>query len=96
VVVQPNTNTNNEIKDIQTWLNTAYGFKLVVDGKFGMNSMNALTKAVQKEIGVNADGKFGALSKLAAARHNMKQGSKGNLVKLWQGYFWTVSLCKRR
>ena len=26
VVVQPNANTNNEIKDIQTWLNTAYGF----------------------------------------------------------------------
>lgn len=86
-VVNPTNNTDiKTVKAIQTWLNVNYGFKLAVDGVFGMNSMNALTKAVQKEMGVAADGKFGNLSKIAATRHTIRNGSTGNLVRLWQAY----------
>lgn len=86
VVTQPVTATKDEIKEVQTWLNNTYNFNLKIDGIFGMNSMNALIKAIQKEFGIKQDGKFGTLAKLAAAKHVLKKGSKGNLVRLWQGY----------
>lgn len=88
VVTQPVTATNDEIKKIQTWLNKTYNFNLKVDGIFGMNSMNALIKAVQREMGVKESGKFDTFTTLAATKSKniIKQESKNNLVRLWQGY----------
>ncbi len=75
------------VKAIQTWLNTYYKARLAVDGIYGSKTKSGLVKAWQTEAGgLTVDGIFGAKSKTAAASHNIKKGSSGILVTIWQAY----------
>ena len=75
------------VKSIQTWLNTYYKTGLVVDGVYGSKTKAALVKAWQTEVGgLTVDGSFGSKSKVAATSHNIKKGSTGILVTIWQAY----------
>lgn len=71
-----------KIEQIQKELNVRYGAGLTVDGSWGPASKKALIKAIQKEIGVVADGSFGP--KTQASCPVLKNGSKGNMVWLLQ------------
>lgn len=78
-------NNNNEIiKNIQSWLNKNYKTNLIIDGQYGSKTKIALIKGVQTEIDAVADGKFGPKSK--AAIKTIKNGSRGDLVTLWQSF----------
>ena len=70
------------VKDVQLWLNRDFGSGLMLDGLYGDNSKKALVKALQKTLGVTADGIYGA--KTEAAVQVLKEGSKGTLVKILQ------------
>ncbi len=79
--------TTSTIKSVQTWLNTYYKTGLVVDGAYGPKTKAALIKAWQTEVGgLTIDGIFGSKSKAAATAHNIKRGSTGILVTIWQAY----------
>lgn len=64
-IIAEKDNTPNPKKQFQTWLNTTYNAGLVVDGSLGNASKKAIIKAMQKEIGVTADGSWGTKSKSA-------------------------------
>lgn len=88
----PNTNSDrlkieSNVRAVQTWLNTYYNTGLAVDGSFGSKSKAALVKAWQTEVGgLDVDGSFGPKSQAAASKNNIKRGSKGILVTIWQAY----------
>lgn len=73
---------SSTIRDIQKWLNDRYNTGLKVDNAYGPLTKKALVKAVQTEIGTEADGIFGPKSK--AASKTIRRGNKGILVTLWQ------------
>lgn len=70
------------VKEVQEWLNEAYGSRLVADGLYGAKTKKALVKALQLELGVDADGIYGA--KTNEAVKTLKNGSSGILVKILQ------------
>lgn len=70
------------IKDVQLWLNRDFSAGLMLDGLYGINTKKALVKALQKTLGVSADGIYG--KKTDAAVKTLKVGSKGTLVKILQ------------
>lgn len=75
------------IPAVQTWLNTYYRTGLVIDGIYGSKTKAALVKAWQTEDGsLTIDGSFGSKSKSAAASHNIKKGTSGIFVTIWQAY----------
>lgn len=77
----------SDIKSIQIWLNTNYKSGLAVDGVYGKKTKAAIVKAWQTEVGgLTVDGVFGTKSKAAASSHNLKKGSTGILVTIWQAY----------
>ena len=83
---------NNEIKNIQTWLNNNYNTGLVVDGIYGSKTKAALIKAYQtelnKQFGRNlaVDGIYGR--KTSAAYVLVKQGAEGNITKIIQAMLY--------
>lgn len=76
------SSSGSSVKDVQCYLNSAYGFKLSLDGIYGKNTHKTLIRALQKELGAYADGIFGAKTKSLC--QTIKKGSKGDLVKIWQ------------
>ena len=77
--------SNDDIKtakDVQLWLNRNFQSGLMLDGLYGDNTRKALVKALQKTLGVTADGIYGA--KTNAAVKTLKVGSEGTLVKILQ------------
>ena len=78
-VAEPEPET---VKGVQEWMNDTYGSGLITDGLYGKNTRKALVKALQKELGVDADGIYGA--KTHAAVETLKIGSSGILVKILQ------------
>lgn len=72
------------VKEVQTWLNKTYSSGLSTDGEYGRLTRTALTKALQKELGVTADGVYGP--KTNAAVKVLKKGSTGSLVKVLQAF----------
>lgn len=79
---------NALIKQVQNWLNMAYGAGLVEDGIYGPKTKAALVKALQHELNVqfNAglveDGDFGKLTKAACV--NVRKGAEGNITRVLQ------------
>lgn len=71
----------NPKKLFQTWLNNTYKAGLVVDGSLGNASKKAIIKGMQKEIGVTADGAWGAKSK-AAFKYLSIHGPHNNVNKI--------------
>lgn len=76
--------TPDDIREIQTYMNKVYGSGLTVDGIYGKNTKKAIVIQVQKLIGTSADGIFGSNSKSAWGSRCIKNGSKGDLVRLVQ------------
>lgn len=81
----PTLKVTANVKGVQTWLNKYYNAGLAVDGSYGKKTKKALIKAWQTEVGgLEIDGSFGSKSKKAASSHNIRKGSKGILVTIWQ------------
>ena len=79
------------VKEVQAWLNKNYlaviGEKLEEDGKYGVLTKIALTKALQYELGFrgkNIDGIYGNRTKRAVK--SLKIGSSGVRVKILQAF----------
>ena len=70
------------IEEVQLWLNQEYASALMLDGLYGDKTRKALVKALQKNLGVAADGIFGPITK--AAVKSLKMGAKGILVEILQ------------
>lgn len=74
------------VKEVQIWLNQNYSSGLTLDGLYGTRTKTALVKALQKHLGVAVDGIYGIKTAAAVSKNNLKKGSKGNLVKVLQGF----------
>ena len=80
---------NNKIIEFQKWLNSSYGQKLTTDGIWGAKTKKAAIYAFQSELknsygkSIAVDGIWGARTKTACV--NIKQGARGNIVKILQG-----------
>ena len=87
VNTQPKNTKIDTVKEVQEWLNKTYSFGLKVDDNYGKKTKTALIKALQIELGFvgkNIDGKYGTKTNKAVANNNLKNGSKGDLVKVLQ------------
>lgn len=78
------------VKDVQIWLNKNFGSGLTPDGLFGTQTKRALVKALQKTLGVVADGIYGA--KTEAAVKTLKSGASGRQVEVLQGFL----ICRKQ
>lgn len=76
--------TPDDVSEVQTYMNKKYNSGLDVDGDFGPKTRAAIVEQVQKLIGTSADGSFGPNSKTAWGSRCVKNGSKGDLVRLVQ------------
>ena len=78
------------VKEVQQWLNTKFGCNIAADGIYGNETRKALVKALQSQLNnqykanLEVDGIYGACTALAV--QNLKNGSKGDYVKLLQGF----------
>lgn len=81
---------NGTVKDVQKWLNSAYGASLEVDGICGYQTKKALISALQTILndtygaGLDVDGIFGRKTK--AAIRNLSNGDTGDYVRVLQGF----------
>lgn len=81
---------NGTVKDVQEWLNSAYGVRLEVDGICGYYTKKALISALQTILndtygaGLDVDGIFGR--KTRAAIRNLSNGDTGDYVRVLQGF----------
>ena len=77
-----------KIADIQSTLNSKYGFNIAVDNIYGKETKKALVKALQTELniqytrGLTVDGIFGNLTKNACI--SLRKGAKGNITWILQ------------
>lgn len=89
---KPSTSGNNEIKNIQTWLNNNYNTGLVVDGIYGSKTKAALIKAYQTELNKQfnrnlvVDGIYG--KNTSNAYILLKKGAEGNITKIIQAMLY--------
>lgn len=70
------------VATIQSTLNQRYGLNIAVDNIYGNETKKALVKALQKIIGVTADGIFGPVTKSHCP--NIRKGNTGTIVTLIQ------------
>ena len=81
---------NGTVKDVQEWLNSAYGASLEVDGICGQLTKKALISALQTILndtygaGLDVDGIFGRQTR--AAIRNLSNGDTGDYVRVLQGF----------
>ena len=76
-------NKIDTVKEVQTWLNSAYSVGLTVDGIYGVKTRAALVKVLQKALKVTVDGVYGPETNRAIK--NLNKGSTGDAVKVLQG-----------
>lgn len=74
------------VKEVQLWLNQNYSAGLTLDGLYGTLTRRALTKALQKELGVAVDGIYGKNTNAAVKKNNLQRGDTGALVRVLQGF----------
>lgn len=81
---------NENIKEVQKWVNTNYNFNLAIDGIYGVCTKSALIKSLQAELNAQfnsnliIDGIFGINTKKAIK--NIYFGSRGNITKILQAF----------
>ncbi|MDR0325984.1 MAG: N-acetylmuramoyl-L-alanine amidase [Oscillospiraceae bacterium] len=86
--VPPNPEWSARIRNIQSTLNSRYGFNLTVDGAPGPLTRSALVKGFQTELNrqfgrnITIDGIFGPETR--AATVNVRPGARGNMTFLIQ------------
>jgi peptidoglycan hydrolase-like protein with peptidoglycan-binding domain len=90
VTIRPQASTDSitglidTVKEVQIWLNREFSAGLTLDNLYGDVTKKALTKALQKTLGVTADGIYG--TKTNAAVKLVRYGSKGTLVSVLQAF----------
>lgn len=84
IPVETVTGKIDTVKEVQIWLNNTFSSGLTTDGLYGSRTKQALTKALQKTLGVAVDGIYGA--KTNAAVKVLRKGSTGTLVKVLQAF----------
>lgn len=89
--VKETTNANGSsggkidtVAEIQFWLNNTFRSGLTADGLYGTLTKAALTKALQKTLGVEDDGDYGPITNRAVKV--LRQGDKGMLVEILQAF----------
>lgn len=88
----PASSSINDIKAVQSYLNSKIGAGLAVDGYWGPNTRRALIMYWQKVVGgLDVDGSFGPKSRAKAYLNNLDKGDRGELVKIMQ----MALICKK-
>ena len=78
----------DSVKEVQVWLNDEYNLGIAEDNSYGPKTKKALVKALQVELGFtgkDVDGIYGPKTNTAVKNNNLRNGSKGDLVKVLQG-----------
>lgn len=94
VTEKPKENAKGKIADIQSTLNSRYGFNIAVDNIYGPETHTALVKGLQTELnkqfnaGLDIDGIFGPLTRNACVV--VEKGDEGNITYLIQA----MLICK--
>ncbi len=87
---------DDQVYMVQKWLNQIYGFTLTENGKTGSNTIYALRKALQKELGCS-DIKNSFTDELAAAYSKQilyrQDGVKDNKFAIIQAALWCKGYC---
>lgn len=78
--------TIDTVSEVQVWLNSNYSSGIEVDGIYGNETKFALTKALQKCLGVGSDGEYGRITNSAMKRAYLQKGMTGNMVKVLQAF----------
>jgi peptidoglycan hydrolase-like protein with peptidoglycan-binding domain len=87
-LASPPLRPQDVIRDIQSTLNSRYGFRLITDGIAGPATRGAVVMGLQTELNrqfgrdLAVDGKFGPLTRSATV--NVRQGARGNITYLIQ------------
>lgn len=89
---EPHYSGDDNIRNIQNFVNDNYATDIDNDGYYGPKTKWALTKALQHELnvqygaGLNEDGIFGPATKNACI--NVRQGAQGNITRLIQSMLY--------
>ena len=84
------TNGDSSVREVQTWLNSHFGFDIYIDGIYGPQTRAALVMALQTVLNrdygadLEVDGIYGRLTRKAVA--NLERGAYGDYVKVLQGF----------
>lgn len=84
------TNGDSSVREVQTWLNSHFGFDIYIDGIYGPQTRAALVMALQTVLNrdygadLEVDGIYGRLTKKAVV--NLERGAYGDYVKVLQGF----------
>ena len=70
------------MREVQQWLNRAYGAGLSVDGIYGQHTRKAIVRVLQRAIGVSADGIVGWRTRRALP--TLSVGTGGDAVRAAQ------------
>lgn len=85
--VKPNSEERiDTISEVQDWLNSKYSAGIEADGVYGDETRIALTKALQKCLGVGSDGEYGRITYSAMRRAYLKKGMTGKMVEVLQAF----------
>lgn len=91
---EPLHSGDDQIREIQNWLNNTYGTGIAEDGYYGAETKNALVKGLQTEFNrqfgenLDADGIFGPLSKNAC--QEIAEGAEGNITHIIQAMLYCL------
>ena len=84
------TNGDSSVREVQTWLNSHFGFDIYIDGIYGPQTRAALVMALQTVLNrdygadLEVDGIYGRLTRKAVV--NLERGAYGDYVKVLQGF----------
>lgn len=84
------TNGDSSVREVQTWLNSHFGFDIYIDGIYGPQTRAALVMALQTVLNhdydadLEVDGIYGRLTRKAVV--NLERGAYGGYVKVLQGF----------
>mgnify|MGYP002523117478 CR=1 FL=1 len=91
---EPLHSGDDQIREIQNWLNNTYGTGIAEDGYYGPETKNALVKGLQTEFNrqfgenLDVDGIFGVLTKQAC--QEIAEGAEGNITHIIQAMLYCL------
>ena len=91
-IYKPVYSGDDNIRNVQSWLNSQYKLNIKEDGYYGIETKSALVKALQLELNLqfnaklSVDGIFGPATKRSCII--VKQGARGNITKTIQAMLY--------